>query len=150
MDPSASSAPSYSRAQNAQGYTPRRIKKPICYDYLNALPETQAKVIRPEAVRQRRRRPEEPMTPADIENMRRMINAARPRTIYSRDTSNCMFNEKILTGDPLTGQETRPKSIIVDGEPIDINEAPKATRLISTTASVLDYIGVPNSLSFIR
>jgi hypothetical protein len=86
----------------------------------------------------------------DIEKTKRAINVARPRTIYSADTSNWMMNQRVLTAGQLTGQELRPKSIIVDAEPIDINVAPRATPLISTTASVLDYIGVPNSLSFIR
>mgnify|MGYP001130625921 CR=1 FL=1 len=38
--------------------------------------------------------------------------------------------------------------IIVDNEPININEKPVAAPLISTKAFCQDYVGVPNSLSF--
>lgn len=38
--------------------------------------------------------------------------------------------------------------IIVDNEPININEKPVAAPLISTRAFCQDYVGVPNSLSF--
>ncbi|KAK8888634.1 hypothetical protein M9Y10_033366 [Tritrichomonas musculus] len=38
--------------------------------------------------------------------------------------------------------------IIVDNEPFDINQKPVAAPLISTRAFCQDYVGVPNSLSF--
>jgi hypothetical protein len=46
--------------------------------------------------------------------------------------------------------EQLPHSIMAGPDPIDIHALPQAARLISTTASVQDYIGVPHSLSFMR
>jgi hypothetical protein len=131
------------------GHTPRRAKRITRTNEQTPIATVRRHESPPVAPPQPRRRADDPMTRTDIENMRKMINSAQPRTTYWADTSNCMFNEKCLT-DISSPEEVRPRSIIVDTQPIDINVPPQAARLISTTASVLDYIGVPNSLSFIR
>jgi hypothetical protein len=86
----------------------------------------------------------------DIERLKQELNAKRPRPIQWRDTDPS-FNQDLVSDHIANSRdEQRPRYIMAGPDPIDIYAPPQPTRLISTTASVQDYIGVPNSLSFIR
>jgi hypothetical protein len=66
------------------------------------------------------------------------------------NTSDSLFSEKI-TGDlRTTTEEVRPQRIMMDSNPMDNNGTPHAAKLISTTALVQDFLGIPHSLAFIR
>jgi hypothetical protein len=83
------------------------------------------------------------------ERMRTEYSAWKlPAILDSR--SEDAIGHRITNEMPSPRQGTRPSRIILDHEPINMNEKPKAARLISTTASVPDYFDVPNSLSFLR
>jgi hypothetical protein len=92
------------------------------------------------------------MTQADIEGLRKLMDSVRPEPppVYSGPKPDFLFDEKLLNGMPSCPKEVPPHSLMVDSRPIDIHRPAHAAGLISTTAWVLDYIGVPNSLSFIR
>lgn len=90
------------------------------------------------------------ITRSEIENLRKIVNSNRPKTIMWGDSAP-MMNDRIkgdITSTPRN--EEKRRTIIIDNDPIDINSPVPAARLISTTAFIQDYIGVPNSLSFIR
>jgi hypothetical protein len=72
------------------------------------------------------------------------------RPVVWADRSDEVLSQQLTDEVVSPRPETHPRRIILGHEPIDINEPPKAARLISTTASVQDYFDVPNSLSFIR
>jgi hypothetical protein len=85
----------------------------------------------------------------EIEQMRDQINLSRRPVVWS-DRSDDVISERIKGEVASPIEEVRTRRIIIDQEPIDINSPPKASQLISTTAFIQDFIGVPSSLSFIR
>jgi hypothetical protein len=85
----------------------------------------------------------------EIEQMRDQINSSRQPVVWS-DRSNDVISERIKDEVVSPIEKMRTRRIIVNQEPIDINSPPKASQLISTTAFVQDFVGVPSSLSFIR
>jgi hypothetical protein len=85
----------------------------------------------------------------ELEKIRDQINSSR-RTVVWSNRSDIMLSERIKDDVTAPAEEIRPRRIIMDQEPIDIKSPPKASQLISTTALVQDFIGVPSSLSFIR
>lgn len=86
----------------------------------------------------------------EIENIKRVINATRPRTIMWGDSTPGMISERIKADVSTPRTETRRHTIIINSDPIDLSNPVPAAKLISTKALVQDFIGVPNSLSFIR
>jgi hypothetical protein len=98
-----------------------------------------------------RRKACDPPLPAarEIERIRGEINAGKRQIVWA-DTADSVFSEK-LTAD-LGGQEedARPRRVMIDAVPMDITAAPHAVKLISTTALVQDFIGLPYALGSIR
>jgi hypothetical protein len=85
----------------------------------------------------------------EIEHIRGEIKAGKRRIVW-KDTGDSIISENIKGEGVAVMKEPQPKRIILNTEPIDINVAPKAVKLISTKALVQDFIGVPYSLAFIR
>jgi hypothetical protein len=81
--------------------------------------------------------------------MRIQLSATK-RPIVWADRSDEVLSQRITDEVVRPQGELRQKRIIVGHEPMDISQPPRAAHLISTTASVQDYVDVPNSLSFIR
>jgi hypothetical protein len=77
------------------------------------------------------------------------INAGK-RHINWTDTGDSIISEKLTSEVEAFKAEARPRRIMMDAEPMDISAAPQAAKLISTTALVQDFIGIPSSLAFIR
>jgi hypothetical protein len=85
----------------------------------------------------------------DIERLKQELRAKRPRPVQWHDT-HPSFNQDLVSDHIANSRdEQRPRNIMAGSDPIDIYAPPQAAKLISTTASVQDYIGVPNSLPFI-
>jgi hypothetical protein len=86
----------------------------------------------------------------DIERLRQEVKASRPRQIQWGNTDPSFNQDLVSDGIVNPKDRQRPKCIMADADPIDIHAPPQPAKLISTTALVQEYIGVPNSLSFIR
>ena len=85
----------------------------------------------------------------EIKKMEKEIRASRPKSILWGESSHSINNSitKEITS------ETPPKQskVINDlHEKLDMNTSLAPSKLISTTAFVQDYIGLTNSLAFIR
>ncbi|OHS93761.1 hypothetical protein TRFO_11546 [Tritrichomonas foetus] len=81
--------------------------------------------------------------------IKKEIESIKPRTIMWTDTTNNAMSSRITEEITYAQKKVdKPKRIIVDNEPMDINAKPIAAPLISTAAFCRDYVGVPNSLSF--
>lgn len=86
----------------------------------------------------------------EIESLKKEIRQTRPKSILWGDTTYSLVDQKLATDFKTTETIAKKKFIVDNTERMDINELPKATKLISTTAFIQDYIGYPNSLAFIR
>lgn len=85
----------------------------------------------------------------DIENLKRLLKSARRPTIMWGGSALNTFNERIVD-EWQTKVEPKRKTVIVDHEPIDINNPVAAAPLISTKALVQDYIGMPMSFPYAK
>ena len=87
----------------------------------------------------------------DIQHLKKMVESAKRRQIMWGESDMSTFNERVTSGALTSRPDPRRKTIMVnDHDPVDIASPIKATPLISTTALVQDFIGVPNAVSYIR
>jgi hypothetical protein len=85
----------------------------------------------------------------EIEQIRGQINATKREIVWT-NTDDALISDTLTSDVVCIGPELHPKRIIISTEPMDISIAPQPAKLISTTALVQDFIGVPGSLAFIR
>lgn len=108
------------------------------------LPEPSTKTQRrPKTARvcsARKRAPKCP-TRAEIEALHRELDAVRPKPIKWRDSASTM--QRRFEVKPAERQISEKRVIADIYSPVNPNEVVKAAPLISTTASVADYIGLP-------
>lgn len=88
-------------------------------------------------------------TTNEIKNLRKQVESNQPRVIHWGSSTDQMpyYNNLNIEVEP---EEPNPDNIIKDQEEIDISRPLQPVGLISNTASIMDYCGIPSSLTFIR
>ena len=86
----------------------------------------------------------------NLKKIKKEIQLNKSKSIHWDDSSNHVISYPI-NEENNTPRYVNKKKVINDfEEDINIESTPKAVSLISTTAGVLDFIGIPDSLTFIR
>ena len=94
-------------------------------------------------------KPAEIISTSEIEQLKKELHSTRRKAIHWGDSSEqmpyCPYETKKF--EPV---QRNYGTIIHDDEELDINLPPKPVNLISQTASIMDFLGLPDSVSFIR
>ena len=112
---------------------PKSARKTMNFAYKSELPKTVSKIPNSN----------------EIKKMEMEIKASRPKSILWGESSHSM--NSIITKEITSETPAKQSKVINDlHEKLDISVSIPPSKLISTTAYIQDYIGVPNSLAFIR
>lgn len=86
----------------------------------------------------------------EINALRKEIEVNKPKIILWGDSSDHVIHYPLQDDSSTPRISSRGRVINDIDEDFSIEEQPKAVSLISTTAGVMDFIGVPDSTSYIR